>query len=155
VKEGDKNMKDKVSVSKSIAVLLCIITMTISFNIYSSYKTLYISDNLTRDTIIYTAFAKTPLKNLALSDSDTESSLVKVNGNNSTISLDKEDIEQKIFINILILFLSFISLASIHNFVLCTESNKGHNSKNPLNSVANKAHSINPTPSKVSKEGVR
>ncbi|QUH21246.1 hypothetical protein [Alkaliphilus sp. B6464] len=151
-------MKNKCSITKCIAALLCIITMAISFNIYSSYKDLYLSDNLTKDSIIYIAAAKTSLKDSYESFSNKNMSSIKteeISKSKSSINLNEDDVQKKIFINILILFLSFISLASIHNFIINTEKKKEYRSKKVLNTSINKNHNIKPTCSLMSKEGAK
>lgn len=139
-----KALKNKLSISKSIAALLCIIAVTISFNIYLSYKDLYQSNNLPKDSIIYIAAAKASSKNSTrltnnnpLAETDA---LTKIE---SEVGPSKDAIEQKIFINILMLFLSFISLASVHNFIINTEENQEPNSKNLFKAVVNKNPSKN------------
>ena len=150
-------MKNKASITKSIAALLCIITMTVSLNIYLSYKGLYVSHNSTSDSIIYIAAAKSPLKNSNIPTNTINKPLVEIeeiSRSKSVVSPNKEDVQQRIFINILILFLSFISLASIHNFILGTETDKRYNSKILLNTAVNKTSDINSTSSPIFKEGV-
>lgn len=145
-------MKNKVTISKSIALVLCVITMTITFNIYLSYKDLYVSDNLPRDSIIYIAAAKASQNNSDVFSNEAEISSI----DKSEINNNREYQQKKIFINIFILFLSFISLASVHNYILSIETNKNHIPKKMLNTIAlNKKADINSTFSLKSKEGVK
>ncbi|ABW18849.1 hypothetical protein [Alkaliphilus oremlandii] len=151
-------MKNKVTISKSIALVLCIITMIITFNIYLSYKDLYVSDNLPRDSIIYIAAAKASLKNLGASDDDKEITLTKtkeIGRNKSSINLNKENIYSDIFTNILMLLLSFISLASVHNAIINTKEDKKYNSKNLLHKKISKNPNKKSSSSLLSKEGAK
>lgn len=148
-------MKNKTSITKSIAALLCIITMAISFNIYLSYKNLYVHDNLPRDSIIYVAAAKTLLKNSTMLTNNPSKQTDEITKNKSEVDPYKEDIEKKIFINILILFLSFISLASAHNLIIGIEPGNDYNSRTILNAAINKKTNINSTFSVISKEGAK
>ena len=151
-------MKNKIFITKSIAALLCIITITVSLNIYLSYKDLYVSHNSTSDSIIYIAAAKTSLKNSNIPTNTTSKPIVEIeeiSRSKSVVSPNKEDVQQRIFINILILFLCFISLASIHNFMLGTETDKRYNSKILLDTALIKTSDINSTSSSIFKEGVK
>ena len=146
-------MRSRISITKGIAAFLCIITMTLSFNIYLSYKNLYVHDNLPRDSIIYVAAAKTSLKNSTTLTNNPSIQTDEITKIKSEVNPYKEDVEKKIFINILILFLSFISLASVHNFIINTEENKGYNSKFLLNAAINKNSNKKASSSLISKEG--
>ncbi|QUH18949.1 hypothetical protein [Alkaliphilus sp. B6464] len=62
---------------------------------------------------------------------------------------------KKIFINILKLFLSFISLASVHNYVLNVEKAKGSKSKNKHSVALSKNTNIKSSSSVLVKEGIK
>jgi len=151
-------MKNKGMITKSIAALLCIITMTISFNIYLSYKDIYGSNNSPRDSIIYIVVAKSPLNDSNVSINDPNAPSIdsdEINKSKSITTPSKEDVHQKIFINILILFLSFISLASVHNLILGIETGMDFNAITILDTAINKKTKINSTPSVISNEGAK
>ena len=151
-------MKNTVTITKSIAVLLCIITMVISFNIYLSYKDIYVSNNSPRDSIIYIAVAKSPLNDSNLSINDPNAPSIEsdeINKSKPTSNSSEEDVQKKIFINMLILFLSFISLASVHNLILGIETSMNCNPRTILNGTINKKTNINSTSSVISKEGAK
>jgi len=143
--------KNKTPITKSIALVLCIITITLSQNIYSSYKDLYFKEDLFENSIIYTAIAKTSLNDLNIPNSDSALPLTDI----SAINNNKDYQQKKIFINIIILFLSFIILASLHNFILKIENARGYTSINIGYKVKNKKSNINLTSSLVSEEGVK
>jgi len=143
--------KNKTPITKSIALVLCIVTITLSQNIYSSYKDLYFKEDSFKNPIIYTAVAKTSLNDLNISISDSALPLTDI----FLIKNNKDYKQKKIFINIIILFLSFISLASLHNFFLKIENARGYTSINIGNKVKGKKTNINLTSSLVSEEGVK
>jgi len=143
--------KNKTPITKSIALVLCIVTITLSQNIYSSYKDLYFKEDSFKDPIIYTAVAKTSLNDLNISISDNALPITDI----SAITNNKDYKQKKIFINIIILFLSFISLASLHNFFLKIENARGHSYINLRNKVKNKKTNINLTSSIAHEEGVK
>jgi len=144
-------LKNKIIITKTVAIILCIITTTLSTSIYSSYKELYTSNDSAKDSIIYIAAAKTPLKDSNVSSKSNQIPMIDVTETNNV----KEEQHKKIFINIIILFLSFISLASAHNFILTTETDKRNRSKSLLNTAINKKTNINSSSSLISKEGVK
>lgn len=116
-------MKNKKYISKTIAMVLCVITITIATSTYLYYKDLYISNNNSPiNSIIYTALAKTPLTDSNISIKSSDTALIPAS------EINKEAQQKKIVINILILFLSFISLASVHNLILNTREDNEFNS---------------------------
>jgi len=148
-------MKSKAYITKAIALVLCIITITLSVNIYLSYNDLYHSDNLLRNSIIYTAQAKTSLKDYSVSINGATMPSIKIeeiNNNKSLITPSKEDVQKNIFIKILILFLSFITLASVHNLIINEEYRK-YNSKSTDDLSKNININRKISSSLVSKEG--
>jgi len=144
-------MKYKVSITKSIALVLCIVTIAISQNIYSSFKDLYFKEGLYKENIIYTVMANSSLSNSDMSIKHNAQPLTLV----PRIKSIKENMHKKIFINVFLMFLSFFTLASLHNFILKIESTRGYSYINLSNKVKNKKTNINLTSSLVSEEGVK
>jgi len=144
-------MKSKIPITKSIALVLCIVTVILSWNMYSSFKDLYFEEESYKDSITYTAFANNSLNDSNISFSTNVLPLPVF----PKIENNKENEQKKIFINIILLFLSFISLASIHNFILKIETAKWYDFINISNKVKNKNPNISLTSSLVSEEGVK
>jgi len=144
-------MKTKRYFSKTVATLLCIVTITLSQNIYFSFKDLYSKEDSFKNSIIYTAIAKTSLNDSNIYISDNALPLPVI----TKIKNNKENMQKKIFINVFLLFLSFITLASLHNFIVKIESTRGYSSINIGNRVKNKNPNIKLTSSLVSEEGVK
>jgi len=143
--------KNKTPITKSIALVLCIVTIALSQNIYSSYKDLYSKVDSLKDPIIYTAIAKTSLNDSNIPISDNALPLTDT----SEIKMNKGYKQKKFFINIIILFLSFISLASLHNFFLKIETARGFQPKTIKNTTKNKKPNIKLTSSLAHEEGVK
>jgi len=156
-------MKNKISITKTIALVLCIVTITLSQNIYLSFKDLYFENYSYKEDIIYTVMANTSLNN-SLSTS------LNASLNNSNISIkhraqpltltpkvksNKANIQKKIFVNVLLLFISFITLASLHNFILKIEVTRGHSYINLRSKAKNKKTNINLTSFIAHEEGVK
>jgi len=144
-------MKSKISITKTLALVLCIVTVTLSWNIYSSFKDLYFTEDLFDNPIIYTAIANTSLNDSNQSISNIALPATSTSG----IKENKEVQQKKIFINIIMLSLSFISLASLHNFILKIEVARRYDFINIGNRVKNKNPNIKLTSSLVSEEGVK
>jgi len=153
------SMKNKVSITKTLALVLCIITITLSQNIYSSFKDLYFKEGLYTENIIYTATANASLNNSLSISLDNSNMSIKHKAQplavTSGIKENKGDQQKKIFINVFLLFLSFITLASIHNFILKIESTRGYSYLSIRNQVKNKKSNINLTSSIAHEEGVK
>jgi len=103
-------MKNKVSITKTLALVLCIITITLSQNIYSSFKDLYFKEGLYKENIIYTATANASLNNSLSISLDNSNMTIKHNAQPLAVTSGIKENIYKCFPIILVFYhLSFNS----------------------------------------------
>ncbi|SET45994.1 hypothetical protein SAMN05660297_02465 [Natronincola peptidivorans] len=131
-------MKTKTPITKGIAVILCMITVALSWNIYISYKSSYFAEDTFEKSLAYIAMAEGQSMELTLAPVEKE-----IIYQETEVAEKNEALQQKkILIKFFLLLLSFVSLAALQNFVYSIESIKGYE--------AEKHKTISPL---ISKEG--
>ena len=123
-----KELGPKISVTKIAALVLCIVTISLSLSIYSNYKELYSIEHDSKNPVFYTALAQISDTNSIISETRNKASILN-NLNKSRNEKDKSDIQKNILLKILILFASFVSLATIQNIAFKVESNSKEGAK--------------------------
>lgn len=101
-------MKTKTPFTKLTAVVLCIVTLSLAWNIYLSYRELY---------YLVAFFSEATAMN-----SEVAQILTELNPNYIKIShynhnLDTSNIQRSILLNLIYLLLSFVILASLQNLI--------------------------------------
>ncbi|SDL23151.1 hypothetical protein [Natronincola ferrireducens] len=113
-------MKTQTPFTKITAVILCIVTISLSWNIYLSYRELYYPEGLFCEALNYSLMGS----NLEVDPATARANLNSTTINPHITKVDQSDIQRSIFINLLYLLVSFISLASLQNLILKLETRR-------------------------------
>lgn len=144
-------MRTKTPMAKRLAVILCIIDLTLSWNINLSYKEFYFINEFSGRSTISIAAARTQL-GVLISDSKSK----QISSINTEKTQKNKGIQQKrIFLDLFLLLLFFVSLATVQEIIFKLECNKRYIARN----MPTGKKEINASPQVisplVSREGVK
>jgi len=120
-------MKYKKIILKSMALALTVIIINLSLNIYLSYSELYFPKDNQNIFKGYTVLARSQTL-----DSDARSSKESLSAETQSFNIDKTLQEKRILIQLLLLLIIFVVLASLYNIVFKILTRREGKTTSPL-----------------------